>query len=112
MDEQDPRLIPGINADDWEQTPARVREGLKQLVLKVDRLEQRLKELEIENQQLREKVERNSKNSHSPPASDAPNVEKTQKKKPTGKKRGGQAGHPGHSCPLYPVEECTRVTDY
>jgi transposase len=69
MDEQDPRLIPGINADDWEQTPVSVREVLKQLVLKVARLEQleqRLKELESENQQLREQVERNSKNSHSP----------------------------------------------
>ena len=58
MDEQYLRLIPRINADDWEQTPASVREVLKQLVLKVEQieqLEQRLKELEIENQQLREK---------------------------------------------------------
>ena len=115
MDEQYLRLIPRINADDWEQTPASVRDVLKQLVLKVEQieqLEQRLKELEIENQQLREKVNRNSENSHSPPASDAPNVEKTKKKKPTGKKRGGQPGHPGHSRPLYPVAECARVIDY
>lgn len=115
MDEQYPRLIPGIDADDWEQTPVSVREVLKQLVLKVERiegLERRLEELEIENQQLREKVNRNSENSHSPPASDAPNVEKAKKKKPTGKKRGGQPGHSGHSRPLYPVEECARVIDY
>ena len=115
MDEQYLRLIPRINADDWEQTPASVREVLKQLVLKVEQieqLEQRLKELEIENQQLREKVNRNSENSHSPPASDPPNVEKTKKKKSTGKKRGGQPGHAGHSRRLYPVEACDSVTNH
>ncbi len=54
----------------------------------------------------------NSENSHSPPASDAPNFEKKKPKKPTGKKRGGQPGHAGHSRPLYPVEECDSVTDH
>ena len=51
MDERHLRLIPRINANDWEQTPASVRELLKQLVLKVEQieqLEQRLKELEFE----------------------------------------------------------------
>ncbi|MFN9673618.1 MAG: DUF6444 domain-containing protein, partial [Microcystis sp.] len=75
-------------------------------------LEQHLKELQDSKEELSEKVNRNSENSHSPPAADAPNVEKTKKKKPTGKKRGGQPGHPGHSRPLYAVEECTRVTDH
>ena len=115
MDEQHLRSIPGIDADDWEQTPVSVRKVVEQLVLKVEQieqLEQRLKELEIENQQLREKSNRTSKNSHSPPASDPPNLQKDKKKKPRGKKRGGQPGHQGHSRPLYPVEECESVKDY
>ncbi len=115
MDEKYLRSIPGIDADDWEQTPVSVREVVVQLVLKVEQLEQleqRLKELEIENQQLREKINRNSGNSHSPPASDPPNRQKRQKKKPRGKKRGGQPGHRGHSRPLYPVEECSSLTDH
>ena len=61
MDEQHLRSIPGIDADDWEQTPVSVRKVVEQLVLKVEQveqLEQRLKELEIENQQLREKSNR------------------------------------------------------
>ncbi len=115
MDEKYLTEIPGIDADDWEQTPVSVREVVVQLVLKVEQLEQleqRLKELEIENQQLREKINRNSGNSHSPPASDPPNRQKRQKKKPRGKKRGGQPGHRGHSRPLYPVEECSSLTDH
>ena len=115
MDEQHLRSIPGIDADDWEQTPVSVRKVVEQLVLKleqIEQLEQRLKELEIENQQLREKSNRTSKNSHSPPASDPPNLQKDKKKKPRGKKRGGQPGHQGHSRPLYPVEECESVKDY
>jgi transposase len=115
MDKQHLRLIPGIDADDWEKTPVSVRKVVEQLVLKVEQLEQleqRLKELEIENQQLREKINRTSKNSHSPPTSDSPNRQKDKKKKPRGKKRGGQPGHQGHSRPLYPVEECQQVRDH
>jgi transposase len=112
MDEKHLRLIPGIGAEDWERTPASVRQLVVQLGLKIEQLEQHLKELQSSNEQMTEKVNRNSENSHSPPASDPPNVEKTKKKKPTGKKRGGQPGHPGHSRPLYPVEECALVSDY
>lgn len=112
MDEKHLRLIPGIGAEDWERRTASVRQLVVELGLKIEQLEQHLKELQDSKEELSEKVNRNSGNSHSPAAADAPNVEKTKKKKPTGKKRGGQPGHPGHSRPLYPVEECTRVTDY
>ena len=89
--------------EDWERTPASVRQLVVQLGLKIEQLEQHLKELQDSKEQLSEKVNRNSENSHSPPASDAPNFEKKKPKKPTGKKRGGQPGHAGHSRPLYPV---------
>jgi transposase len=116
----------GIDAQDWERTPVSVRQLVVQLGLKLEQLEQHIKELQVSNEQLEqhikelqrvneqleEKVNRNSKNSHSPPASDSLNVENTKKKKPTGKKRGGQPGHTGHSRPLYPVEECESVTDH
>lgn len=102
----------GIDAEDWERTPVSVRQLVVQLSGKIEQLEHKLKELQASNEQLNEKVNRNSKNSHNPPASDAPNVEKSKKKKSTGKKRGGQPGHVGHSRPLYPVEECESVTDY
>lgn len=88
MDEKQLPEIPGIDADDWEQTPLSVRKLMVQLVLKVEQLEQQLKELQVENQQLREKTNRNSHNSHSPPASDPQNRQKREKKKPTGKSEG------------------------
>ena len=112
MDEKQLRWMSEIDAEDWERTPVSVRQLVVQLGLKVEQLEQHLKELQDSKEQLEEKVNHNSKNSHSPPASDSANAEKAKKKKPTGKKRGGQPGHAGHSRPLYPVEECNRVTDH
>ena len=112
MDEKQLLEMSGIGAEDGERTPASVRQLVVRLGLKIEQLEQHLKELQDSKEQLSEKINRNSENSHSPPASDAPNVEKTKKKKPTGKKRGGQPGHAGHSRPLYPVEECDSVTDH
>ncbi len=112
MDEKHLLEMSGIDADDWAKTPVRVRQLVVHLGLKVEQLEQHLKELQVSKEQVDEKVKRNSHNSHSPPATDAPNLQKRRKKKPTGKKRGGQPGHPGHSRPLYPVEECGQVTDY
>ena len=104
--------IPGLNADDWERTPESVRKLVLPLILKIERLEQKLKELEIENGQMREKINRTSENSSCPPGSDPPNHEKSKQKKPSRKKRGGQPGHPGHSRPLYAVEECQSETDH
>jgi hypothetical protein len=112
MDEKQRLEMAGIDARDWDRTPASVRQLVVQLSVKLEQLEQHLKELQASNEQLCEKVNRNSENSHSPPASDGLNIEKGKKKKPTGKKRGGQPGHPGHSRPLYPVEACNSVSDY
>ena len=112
MDERQLLETARIDTDDWEKTPVSVRQLVVQLGLKIEQLEQHLKELQDSKEGLEEKLKRNSENSHSRTASDAPSRQKKKKKKPTGKKRGGQAGHPGHSRPLYPVEECNRVTDH
>ncbi len=112
MDEKHLLETAGIGTDDWEKTPVSVRNLVVQLGLKIKQLEQHLLQLQVSNQQLNEKVNRNSQNSHSPPGSDFPNLEKPKKKKKTRKKRGGQLAHPGHSRTLYPVEECQLLTDH
>lgn len=112
MDNLHLRELAGIDAPDWEKTPISVKKLVVQLGLKIEQLELDLKELQVKNQQLNEKVNGNSQNSHSPPRSDSPNFENTKKKKKTRKKRGGQPGHQGHSRPLYPVKECEEVIDY
>ncbi len=78
----------------------------------IEQLEQRLKELEVKSDNLQEKVNRNSGNTHSPSSSDLVKLESKKQKRKKGKKRGGQIGHQGHSRVLYPVEECTTVEDH
>ncbi len=118
MDEKHLLETAGIGTDDWEKTPVSVRKLVVQLGLKIEQLEQHLKELQVQNQQLSEKSNRNSQNSHSPPASDSPNFQNIKKKKKPRKKRErtcphlGQPGHRGHSRSLYPVEECELLRDY
>ena len=101
-----------LSIEDWAKTPIAVKKLVVQLSEKIEQLEQQLTELEKSNQELTEKVNRNSKNSNSPPSSDLPQIEKKKSKKTKGKKRGGQPGHQGHRRELYPVEECEKVIDY
>ncbi len=118
-DEQKPARKPEIPKQDWEQTPWRVKqlvesqeERLVQLEARLGQLEQQLAELQVQNQLLREQSHRTSANSSQPPSSDPPTAPKHQRREKSGKKRGGQPGHPGHSRSLYEVEECLSVTDY
>ena len=112
MDEKHLTEIYGIDHDDWEKTPVSVRQIVLLLGSRIEELEGHLKEIKDLKEQLNEKVTRNSENSHSPTSSDPIGFGSRKKKKPKGKKRGGQLGHPGHSRPLYPVEACERVSDY
>ena len=101
-----------ISIEDWAKTPIAVKKLVVQLSQKIEQLEQQLTELEKSNQELTEKVNRNSQNSNSPPSSDLPQVEKKKSKKTKVRKRGGQPGHQGHRRELYPREECEKVIDY
>ena len=112
MEEKHLWAMKGIDAPDWAKTPASVKELVALLGVKIEQLEARVKELELQNQELTEKAKRNSNNSNSPPASDSPEVEKTKKNNRSRRKRGGQKGHKGNSRKLYSVEECTQVKEY
>jgi transposase len=112
MDEKHLTEIYGIDHDDWEKTPVSVRRIVLLLGSRIEELEGHIKEIKDLKEQLNEKVTRNSENSHSPPSLDPIDFQSRRKKKPKGKKRGGQLGHPGHSRPLYPVEACERECDY
>ena len=61
MDEKQLLQMAGIDAQDWERTPVSVRQLVVQLGLKIEQLEQHLKELQASNEQLEEKVNRDSK---------------------------------------------------
>jgi transposase len=92
------------------------KERYFELLKKVELLEARIAALEIENQHLklenkflREKLNTNSNNSSKPPSQDP--FRNTRNKKPSGRKQGGQFGHPGHKRHLYPIEQVTKVID-
>jgi transposase len=112
MEEKQLLATNAIDTEDWKRTPPSVKKLVVQLSIQVEALAKQLQDLQQSNQDLSEKVNRNSKNSHSPPASDAAQVEKKKKTKKSSKKRGGQPGHQGHSRDLYPIEECTSITDH
>lgn len=87
----------------------RLKAEICELRLLVAKQVGRIAELEKENRELREKLNTNSKNSSLPPSQDIHG--KGKQKKSTGRKPGGQPGHPGHSRPLFPPERVSSQVD-
>jgi transposase len=89
-----------VSAEDWADTPKSVQDLVVGLLM-------RFQAMEAEVARLREQVNRNSGNSSQPPSKDGPGVVRHTGagKKPSGRTRGGQAGHPGTQRKLVPVEE-------
>ena len=78
----------------------------------------RVAEVESENAALRARLAEiearlgmNSRNSSKPPSSDPPNVAARPKKKPSGRKRGGQPGHKGTTRPLLPPGKVDKIIE-
>jgi transposase len=70
---------------------------------------EKVEKLEIENRELREKLNTNSKNSSKPPSQD-PN-KKPQRRPPSGRKPGGQPGHSGHNRQMASSNQLTKTVD-
>jgi transposase len=68
---------------------------IAELEAKVAWLMERVAKLEVENAELRARLEQNSQNSSRPPSTDPPGTRR-EPKGPTGRARGGQPGHKGH----------------
>jgi len=92
----------GISAEDWAATPRAVKALVLSLLETVAALQKRVAELE-------ERVNQNSRNSSKPPSSDTPNAPPPPKHTPSGRKAGGQPGHPGHGRALKPVAEVNHL---
>jgi len=82
----------GISEADWLATPSAVRS----LILA----------------QLRERIGRSSRNSSKPPSSDGPGFKPPERRKGSGRKRGGQPGHPGSGPELLPMERVDAVVEH
>jgi transposase len=93
MSEVTPPL--GITPADWDATPPAVRAVVLALRDQVQALQTRVTDLEHQ-------LKRHSGNSSRPPSSDPPRAAPRPRGTPTGRKRGGQPGHPGHQRDLLP----------
>ena len=78
----------------------------------IELLQQQLTALATELASLRERIGRNSRNSSRPPSSDSPGFKPPARRKGSGRKRGGQQGHPGTGPELLPVERVDEVVEH
>jgi len=69
----------------------------------------RFEALEAEVKSLREQLATNSNNSSKPPSQDP--YRQKRDSTPSGRKQGGQPGHPGHSRALVPLDQVTKTID-
>ncbi len=76
---------------------AAVVDLVQDLLAQVDRQQQTIADLAAQVQQLQERLDRNSHNSHQPPSTDGFHRPPRSLRQSSGKKPGGQPGHPGHT---------------
>lgn len=93
---------PSIPSELWDQIPAALRPAIAAVV---GGLEARVAQLEARVAELEAKLTQNSSNSSKPPSSDGPQVKPAPPKTPSGKRRGGQHGHPKHERVLLPPDQ-------
>jgi len=117
-----------ITKQDWERTPAAVRTVLlslqqqgRLLLIRCTAYEKeiaalrqqatQIDDLKAEMAELRERLRQNSQNSSKPPSSNPSSQRTKSTSEPTGRKRGGQFGHPGHGRQLKPKEEVDQIVE-
>jgi transposase len=93
----------------WEQRCIALEQRCAVLEQRCHELEARCTQLLEENQALREKLNTNSTNSSKPPSQD-PN-RTSRHSQSTGRKPGGQPGHPGHKRVICPPEKVNRTVE-
>ena len=88
---------PSLLAALFDSLPPEVRAYIRFLEARVGHLEARLADLEA-------RLGQDSSNSSKPPSSDSPHAKPAPPKRPSGKRRGGQPGHPRHARPELPPD--------
>ncbi|QPN65678.1 DUF6444 domain-containing protein [Synechococcus sp. CBW1006] len=102
----------GIPEADWLETPASVRALINAQQQEIELLRGQLTSLATELANLRERIGRSSRNSSKPPSSDGLGFKPPERRKGSGRKRGGQQGHPGSGPELLSIERVDQVVDH
>ena len=88
------------------------RETAVALLLRVGELIEANRRLEARVAELEQRLNRSSRNSSLPPSQDPPAAPPRPKQPPSGRKRGGQAGHEGRHRRLLPLERLDEVVEH
>ena len=102
----------GISESDWLATPCSVRALILTQQAEIQELRAQLSAMATELASLRERIGRTSRNSSKPPSSDGPGFQPPERRKGSGRKRGGQPGHPGNGPGLLPFERVDEVVEH
>jgi transposase len=107
------RREPPLPRELWDQIPPPVQAALWLVVEGYERhiagLEAEVRALKGEVQELTARLGQRSQNSSRPPSPDGPQVKREPPRAPSGRKRGGQPGHPVHQRALLPPEQVDEV---
>ena len=102
----------GIPEADWLSWPPEASQFILAQQQEIELLRGQLTALESELAQLRERIGRSSRNSSKPPSSDGPGFKPPERRKGSGRKRGGQPGHPGSGPEPLPIERVDAVVEH
>jgi len=98
------------------QRIATLSQGIADFKTQLQQLRQRARrttaDLKTQLQETRDRAQRNSSNSSMPPSTNPPDAPKQPPKKSSGRKRGGQPGHPPHPRQRLPPERVTQVVPF
>lgn len=104
--------LPPLSPEVFDSLPSAVQVYIRALEAVVAQQAQRIIHLEAQVvtltarvAELEAKLKMNSSNSSQPPSSDGPHAKPAPPRTPSGKKRGGQHGHPKHERTLLPPDE-------
>ena len=89
-----------------------VCQGCRERDARIAGLEARVRELEEQVRELLARLNQNAGNSSIPPSTNPPGAAKPVVKKATGRKPGGQPGHPGHRRRRLPPERVTQTVPF
>jgi transposase len=102
----------GIPEADWLSWPPEARQFILFQRQEIEQLRSQLTALASELAQLRERIGRSSRNSSKPPSSDGLGFKPPERRKASGRKRGGQPGHPGSGPEALPIERVDEVVEH